>query len=150
MEKKFICEPCNFSCKYNCEYIKHVESEKHKRLGKKKDYKCESCDYITTISHWNLKMHVLVKHATKEERAKMKYYCSDCDQVCFSQLYFDTHKKSKIHINNALVKEYDNSSLKDEINEMNLNTNIMSCFNELLKEIKLEIKNELLEELKNL
>jgi len=44
-------------------------------------------------------MHKLKIHASVEERAKMKYYCKECDVVFFSKLYLDKHTDGKIHKN---------------------------------------------------
>ena len=37
-------------------------------------FNCKNCEYIAN-NHWNLKMHNLSSHTTKEERSKQKYYC---------------------------------------------------------------------------
>lgn len=36
-------ETCNYKCKFNCEYLKHLNSQKHARKGVKKVYKCTLC-----------------------------------------------------------------------------------------------------------
>jgi hypothetical protein len=109
--KKYNCKFCNYTTKYPCEWIKHTETDKHQRQGKKKIHKCEACDY-ETFSKWNMDIHHLSSHATKEEREKQKYYCKDCDQVFFCKLYKESHMNGKKHKNvvkaNKLVEEMNN------------------------------------------
>jgi hypothetical protein len=106
MENSFHCETCNYKCKYNSEYLKHLNSQKHARQGKKKIYKCSNCDYETKTSNWNLKMHTLTKHSSKEERTKYKYYCNLCDSIFFSPLYLESHMKGSVHTNNLKLLDY--------------------------------------------
>ena len=100
-KKKFYCETCKYGCDNNSTYKKHISSQVHARGGQKKTYKCDSCDYETSISVWNCKMHYIAKHATKEVRAQQKYYCSYCDVVFFSPLYFTNHNKNISHLTNV-------------------------------------------------
>lgn len=95
------CEPCNYTATRPSEWFIHIESEKHKRNGQAKTTVCDICNIIFK-THWIQKMHKLKIHATEEERAKMKYYCKECDLVFFSKLYLDKHINGKIHKN--LVK----------------------------------------------
>jgi hypothetical protein len=104
-KKKFYCESCKYGCDNNSTYKKHISSQVHARGGQKKIYKCGSCEYMSTISAWNYKMHFLAMHATKEERAKQKYYCSVCDAVFFSPLYQNNHNKSVSHLTNVAKKQ---------------------------------------------
>ena len=53
---KFNCIDCNYHTDRPCDWIKHIESEKHERKGKKKTTKCDLCDYVG-LTHWNLKLH---------------------------------------------------------------------------------------------
>ena len=100
-EKKIIVKPFNcIDCDYHTskpsDWLKHVNSKKHERFGNKKENKCDKCEY-EAFNHWNLKMHNLSSHSTKEERSKQKYYCDICDLVFFSQLYKDKHISGKRH-----------------------------------------------------
>ena len=96
--KNFICHNCNYETNRPCDWLRHCDSEKHKRQGRKKKHTCEECDYETT-SAWNMKAHNLSQHATKEERAKQKYYCGVCDTVFFSPLYLQNHVNGSRHAN---------------------------------------------------
>lgn len=40
---------------------------------------------------------MLLAHASKEERAKEKYYCDTCDYVFISESYLDKHIKGKMY-----------------------------------------------------
>jgi len=91
------CNLCDYKTSKPSDWIKHVDSEKHKRGGKRKEIKCDKCYYISSASHWLLKQHMLTQHSTKEERSKHKYYCSTCDYVFFSKLYLDKHINGKHH-----------------------------------------------------
>jgi hypothetical protein len=98
VKKIFNCDYCKYSTIKPSDWLKHIESMKHARNGEKKPLECSICDYIG-LTHWNLRMHKLAIHSTKEERQKSKYYCNDCDQVFFCPLYFNKHNSSKKHQN---------------------------------------------------
>ena len=111
IDTKYNCKFCKYSTNFPCEWIKHTETDKHQRQGKNKSHKCISCDYVTK-SKWNMNIHKLSSHSSKEEREKQKHYCSDCDQVFFCKLYKDEHMDGKKHKNvvkaNKLVEEMNN------------------------------------------
>ena len=110
--KKYLCIFCNYSTNYPCEWIKHTESEKHQRQGKKKTHKCEFCEYEAK-SKWNMKLHKLAAHAPKEDRSNMKYYCDICDKVFFSKLFHDKHMNGIKHKNIVKAQE-----LVDQMNNI--------------------------------
>ena len=75
------------------------------------NYKCENCEYASK-NHWNLKMHNLSSHSTKEERSKQKYYCDKCDNVFFCSAYYNKHINGKRHKN---MQEFiDNNKIENE------------------------------------
>lgn len=151
---KYFCETCNYGSEFNNVYMKHMHSEKHLRNGEKKIFKCEKCDYKTTTSHWNLRMHITSKHSSIEEKLKQKYYCAVCDSVFFSPLFYKNHIKSILHINKTIL----NNSLNNNLNNNNTNeikfidvsnNNLDITINDDMKtELKTELKNELKAELK--
>jgi ribosomal protein L34E len=110
MEKqyKYFCECCILQTNAPSLWLKHLSSQKHIRNGKPKTHKCEECDYECK-SLWNLKLHKLSQHLSKEERSKSKYYCNTCDKVFFSQIYHDSHMKGIKHKNLFLLEEYNNN-----------------------------------------
>jgi hypothetical protein len=110
-KKKYNCECCKFKTNFPSEWLVHIKSKKHERQGQPKTYKCENCDY-EGLNHWNLKMHILSQHATKEERQQQKYYCADCDQVFFSSAYKTKHINGINHKNRILADRY-----VDELNK---------------------------------
>jgi len=69
------------------------------------NYKCAKCEYASK-NHWNVKMHNLSAHSTKEERSKQKYYCDICDNVFFCSAYYNKHIAGKRHKN---MQEYINN-----------------------------------------
>ena len=78
---KFNCEKCGFKCRFESQWIKHIETELHKTGIKKKrsdikePYKCDKCLYETK-NIVVFKQHKLTEHGTKEEREKeFKFYC---------------------------------------------------------------------------
>ena len=103
---KFTCECCKFKCMYNSGWLDHISSKKHLRQNKPISYKCDihNCDYISS-THWNLKIHKMNNHSTKEEREQSKYYCKDCDQIFLSPLYYNKHNIGKRHINQVKVNQ---------------------------------------------
>ena len=108
--KKFNCPLCNYGTNKPSDWIKHINSEKHERNGKKKPILCDICNH-ESLTHWNYKMHKITNHSTKEERMEQKYYCIECDQVFFCSQYKKTHDNSTKHKNlimaNKLQKELD-------------------------------------------
>ncbi len=109
MEKqyKYFCECCILKTDAPSLWLKHLSSQKHLRNGKPKTHKCDECDYECK-SLWNLKIHKLSQHLSKEERSKSKYYCDICDKVFFSPLYQEKHMKGIRHKNLVLLTEYNN------------------------------------------
>ena len=93
-----FCEKCNFTAIKPSDWLRHIETEKHKRDGEKKMAKCDKCD-IEYSSNWSLNQHYLIYHATKEEREKHKFYCKQCDVVFFSKIYMIRHMNGKVHKN---------------------------------------------------
>lgn len=63
-------------------------------------FKCNVCDHVSTSS-WNSKVHRIHHHSTKEERAKERHYCADCDVVFFDPLEKKKHMEKKRHKANA-------------------------------------------------
>ena len=119
---KYTCDLCKFKCNYNSAWLDHLSSEKHKRYGKPKTHKCkyENCNHETPIS-WNMKMHVMTMHSTKEERSKSKYYCEDCDKVYFSSIYYQSHLKGAKHLNQSKINEINKIQL---LNNQDPNINL--------------------------
>jgi hypothetical protein len=113
---KYHCIFCNYLTNLPSDWIKHTETDKHQRQGKKKIHKCTMCEYESQ-SKWNIDIHLLSSHSIKEEREKQKYYCNDCDQVFFCKLYKDKHFSGKKHMNvvkaNKLVEEMNNLNNKN-------------------------------------
>ena len=105
IEKKFSCECCKYKTDKPSDWLKHLNCEKHKRNGENKKIECIPCNYTAT-SHWNLKIHNLTFHFSKEEKLKHKYYCETCDAVMFCSTYYNKHinglrhKKSIATLNN--------------------------------------------------
>jgi len=95
-EKKYNCECCNYKTNISLDWQKHINCAKHKRNGVKKEIKCTICNYVGS-SHWNLKVHRLSYHSTKEEKLKHKYYCDICDSVMFSPAYYNKHLSGTRH-----------------------------------------------------
>jgi hypothetical protein len=102
--KKIYCKLCDYNTTKTTDWMKHIQSEKHKRNGEKKTTKCDLCDYEST-THWNIKSHKLKIHATAEDRAKQKYYCNICDFVFFCKAYMDKHNIGKVHQNKLKIQE---------------------------------------------
>lgn len=112
---KFNCIDCDYHTNRASFWLKHIECEKHKRKGKIKATICKFCNH-QSLSHWNLKMHILSQHSTKEERTSSKFYCIICDQVFFCKLYLDNHNNGIKHKN--MIKAI------DALNQLNKELNI--------------------------
>lgn len=104
--QKFSCKYCNYNTDKPSDWLKHCKSQKHKRMGKSKTHKCPDCDYICKTA-WNMKLHILSQHSTKEARSNQKYYCADCDLVFFSANYYERHITGIRHKNfvNAILEQ---------------------------------------------
>ena len=92
---KYNCAQCNFNCKFESQWKKHIDTELHKtgikktRSDVKDPYKCKECLYETK-NITMFKQHTLTEHGTKEDRqAKFKYYCEFCDVGTFSKTIFE-------------------------------------------------------------
>ncbi len=158
-----FCECCNYKAKCQSEFNKHLKSQKHARKGVKKDYKCESCDYFAT-THWNLKMHVVLKHYDLEQKKTLKYYCELCDNVNFSNLYYQNHLKSTLHKNNTIIsnqqkgivtdiqiykrKKQNKTDSIELVGNINTETNLENKLKIYMKELIDEMKNEIIQEIK--
>ena len=103
-DKKYSCHHCNFETDKPYSWIRHCESAKHLRQGQRKTHKCPECDF-ESIGTWNLKIHMLSQHATKEERSEYKYHCSACDVIFISKLYYEKHMQGQKHANRLKADE---------------------------------------------
>jgi hypothetical protein len=101
--EKFICEKCNFKCKYKSLWEKHILTELHKTGKRKKrsdikeDYKCNKCEYHTR-NIITFKKHKLNVHSDKKTRSEeYKYYCKYCDYGTFSEKLIKNHTETIKH-----------------------------------------------------
>jgi len=113
---KFNCEKCGFKCRFESQWIKHIETELHKtgikkkiiRKNHKQPEKCKLCDYETKNT-FLMKKHILNEHSTKEVREKeFKFYCSYCDFGTFSKDTIKIHNETNKHKNFILVLSKNN------------------------------------------
>ncbi len=102
-EYKYYCDQCKFGAQYksifdqHCQTILHITGKKKQRKDKKPNVKCTKCEYETKLDR-NLKLHILNKHSTKEEREKgFTYYCKGCDFGVFSDQSYETHCETLKH-----------------------------------------------------
>ena len=100
----FTCDKCNYKCKFESEWKKHLNTGLHKDGIRKKrsDFnetkKCELCEYKTQ-NKTVMKKHFLNEHASKKDREKdFKYYCSTCDFGTFCEKTINVHNNTKKHI----------------------------------------------------
>ncbi len=103
IQYKYMCDKCNYKCKYESEWNKHVNTNLHitgkrkERIDKKEPFKCESCDYKTK-NKTTLKQHKFNEHSNKKERKEgFKYYCEICDFGIFSKDIYSVHVNSEKH-----------------------------------------------------
>jgi hypothetical protein len=110
-KKEYICEKCNFKCKFISEYERHTKTGKHingmvirkkyeRKKGKKEKivYVCEKCNFSSTHLY-NYKSHMLNNHLTEEEKKKeFKYYCNHCKIGMYAETTYNCHLKSKKHL----------------------------------------------------
>ena len=110
IQYKFNCINCNYHCNMPSDWLKHTKSKKHERGGEILSNYCDKCEY-TSVNPWNVKLHKLTQHLTKEERVKTKYYCETCDRVFISQSFKTKHFSGIRHNNlvtaNELQKKVD-------------------------------------------
>ena len=122
------CEICQFQAIRPAEFIRHVNSNKHKRNGVKiKDtiYRCDKCDKILA-NHFSYKIHQIQIHGTLEEKLKQRYYCEICDKVFISKLYMDNHINGIRHANVLKsVKLLENIKIEQIAKKLNVKLNLL-------------------------
>ena len=69
----------------------------------KRAYKCNKCDY-TCSSLWHLKKHT-AGHKTIKEKIKLPFYCKTCDHLSVSEMYYQRHLKSNVHLEKIIDKD---------------------------------------------
>jgi len=104
IKDKLYCKCCNYKTSKPSDWLKHIETDKHKRNGKKKITICQICNEQFSNTYV-LKIHNLMIHAPIEEKIKHKYYCSSCDVIFISELYYLQHNKGKKHTNRIKILE---------------------------------------------
>jgi hypothetical protein len=101
---------------------------KHLRNGKKKISICNICKY-ESVSHWNLKLHILSQHSTLDERKAHKYYCECCDLVFFCETYMNKHLNGKVHKNRELCEKYQNElNIKQQNSQLIILKNLNNLY----------------------
>ena len=86
-DKKFYCDICNYTCKYNSYFIKHLNTNKHKMILehepniKIKNYNCKKCNkeyekYNSLWQHERYCKNIIIKEeimvGEKEETSKLE------------------------------------------------------------------------------
>jgi hypothetical protein len=105
VKEGYYCYLCEYTTEKNSDWLKHQNTKRHLRNGKPKTTTCSICEFSTS-THWNLKLHILSHHSTKEERQKYKYYCEVCDLVFFCSTYKNKHISGKFHKNRELCLQF--------------------------------------------
>ncbi len=111
-KKEYYCEKCNFKCKFNVYYERHIKTSKHingkilkKKNEKKKEkkiYECEKCKF-TSEHLYNYKTHILNNHSSEEEKKQeYSYYCEICKIGMYAETIYNKHLLSKKHIRKSL------------------------------------------------
>ena len=107
-EYKYNCEKCDYSCKFQSAWNKHINTELHRtgtrkqRSDVKEPYKCDKCNYKTK-NIITYKKHMLNEHSNKETREKeFKYYCKYCDIGTFSKDTMNIHNATDKHKKSVL------------------------------------------------
>lgn len=96
-----FCDICNFQADRPSEFIRHIETNRHKRNGiklKEKIFRCDKCDKVLA-NNFTYKIHMIQIHGSLEDKLKQRYYCKVCDTVFISKLYMDKHNNGKKHNN---------------------------------------------------
>lgn len=77
MEKKgdikYNCLECNFFSKDNSHYLRHLETNKHKKIKKNIIFECKKCDFATN-DKYNYNKHL--KSKKHKENINYKYICN--------------------------------------------------------------------------
>ena len=113
MEIKYYqtCEYCNYKALDRSKWIKHINSQKHKRGGKTKieNNICEICGYWS-VHTGNFQVHKICAHGTVEQKKQAPFYCKCCNKAYYSDLFYQNHLKSKKHNDEIklIIKKIDN------------------------------------------
>jgi len=121
-EFKFNCDKCDFHVNAKSLFDKHLSTVKHKtgvraeRSDKRQRTKCEFCNHIPS-NGTNMKLHMLNKHSTLEERKKaFAFYCEFCNCGVLSQIAFKNHtatRKHKYFVNQTESNNKNNTGRSD-------------------------------------
>jgi hypothetical protein len=110
------CQKCDFQAIRPAEFLRHVNSMKHKRDGLKKESFCKICNKLIG-NHFMYKIHMLSQHASIEEKMAHKYYCDICDSIFISELCMNKHNSGRNHLNMLkAIEELDKINIKNDIN----------------------------------
>jgi hypothetical protein len=93
------------------------------------------------------------KHATVEEKLKHKYYCSLCDSISFSPMFYRQHIDSLAHQQRSVINNHSTNTNNIEAPNNNLdvgnNNNSEIVNNEMYTKIRAEVKKEIFDEIQN-
>ncbi len=102
-EYKYVCEKCDYKCRFECEWNKHcitglhINGKRKTRVDSKGPYKCTDCTYITN-NKTTYTQHILNEHSDTEKRKKeFTFYCELCDFGTFSKDIFSKHNETEKH-----------------------------------------------------
>ena len=129
---KYVCEPCEFTCKRRCDWDEHIITRKHQiRTNPDKDlqktYTCEACNFnCTKLSKWN--SHIETQRHKKQSNInnETKIGCQYCGLMYTSRSGLWYHQQKcgqkvirKPHIEDEsdekCDEEYDNEEDEKEV-----------------------------------
>jgi len=118
---EYNCDKCNFHVDAKSLFNKHLLTGIHltgsraERCDKLQRVKCEFCDHIPS-NNKNMRLHILNKHSTLEERKKtFVYYCELCNCGVLSQKAYGNHIATRKHKYFAAVKSNNNNDPNNAI-----------------------------------
>jgi len=94
----YSCDVCNFQCKYQSNYDKHLLTEKHKKKSNEesteKIYTCSQCnkEYLNYKSLWKHKKHCVINNNREPEQLENTFIPNN---VINTELIMEAFKQSK-------------------------------------------------------
>lgn len=166
----YVCELCHYKSNHKTNYIKHLNTIKHKskndeklmKVMKKSSnknnkyiYICNNCDYRTNkkinyLKHLNTEKHKsrnkLQKVESNDENSINTYICEICDYISNDNSNYKKHLKTEKHKNKQ--KEVENSRKKQDLyvcEKCNYKTVYKYNYNIHLKSLKHKKNNDVKE-----
>lgn len=147
----FRCVPCNYNCKTQQNYTKHLSTRKHSVQNEEKpSLYCRKCNYISS-SQYNYKKHLETqKHISTNTdistNTNKTFYCKKCNYTCYTQQNYIKHINTRKHLYNSKSAQYKcNKCNKQYVYESGLYKHMHLGCNKSIIDENNELRNTIIE-----